>query len=231
MRHIARVKRSDLVGLGVGFAATLMLGIEIGIGVAVVASMLVVFARMSRPHTAVLGRIPGTTTYRNTARFPEATTVPGVSVVRIDAAVSFINAQHVKRLCLDAAAAAVAEHSEQGEPGVGPALVIDCEGINDVDVTGAEALGEVAAELAETAVEFHLSDVKGPVRDVLQRAGLWDRLAGRIHAGAHDAVVAITDRPNPASLRDAGIDERPSATSIRSATAPNFDRPSVATHP
>lgn len=208
MRHIARVKRSDLIGLGVGFTATLVLGIEIGIGVAVVASMLVVFARMSRPHTAVLGRIPDTTTYRNVARFPEATTVPGVRVVRIDAAVSFVNAQHVQRLCLAGAAAAAADHLAHGEPGVGPALVIDCEGINDLDVTGAEALGEVITELAESSVAFHLSDVKGPVRDVLQRAGLWDRLAHRIHASAHDAVVAITGDPRSGTLRDAGIDER-----------------------
>ncbi len=47
MRHIAEVKKSDLIGLSVAFFATLALGIELGILVAVVASMLVVFARMS----------------------------------------------------------------------------------------------------------------------------------------------------------------------------------------
>ena len=78
MRHIAKVKPSDMVGLSVAFAATLILGIELGIAVAVVASMLVVFARMSRPHTAVLGQVEGTTTYRNVDRFPEVTLRDGV---------------------------------------------------------------------------------------------------------------------------------------------------------
>ena len=105
MRHIAHVKRSDVIGMGVAFVATLTLGIELGILVAVVSSMLVVFARMSKPHSAVLGRIPETTSYRNVDRFPEAVTDDGIRVVRIDAALSFVNAQHVKRLCLDAAVA------------------------------------------------------------------------------------------------------------------------------
>ena len=200
MRHIAHVKRSDLVGLGVAFVATLALGIELGILVAVVASMLVVFARMSTPHTAHLGRIPGTTSYRNLERFPEAETDTGIRVVRIDAAMSFANAQFVKRLTLDAAA------SITDAPRV---LVLDCSGINDIDATGADTLGEVLAELDEGPVTLHLADVKGPVRDVLRRAGLWARLDGRVHATPHQAVLVAQGRGTPpASLRDAGIDER-----------------------
>jgi SulP family sulfate permease len=199
MRHIAHVKRSDLVGLGIAFAATLVLGIEIGIAVAVVSSMLVVFARMSRPHSAVLGRIPGTTSYRNLDRFPEAETAPGIRVVRIDAALSFVNAQHVKRLLLD----------EANRLDDGGFLVLDCSGINDLDATGAETLGEVIDELAGSAVALHLCDVKGPVRDVMRRAGLWDRLDGRLHATAHQAVEAVSGgRPADTDLRVAGIDER-----------------------
>lgn len=200
MRHIARVKRSDVIGMSVAFFGTLVLGIELGILVAVVASMLVVFARMSKPHTATLGRIPESTNYRNVERFPEAITEPGIRIVRIDAALSFVNAQHVKRLCLDAAADLTAAPR---------ALVVDCSGINDIDATGADALSEVITEFDEAGAMLMLADVKGPVRDVLRRAGLWERLDGRIHATAHMAVQAATGRhAAPFSLRTAGIDER-----------------------
>lgn len=200
MRHIAHVKRSDLVGLGIAFGATLLLGIEIGIAVAVVSSMLVVFARMSRPHSAILGRIPGSTSYRNLDRFPEAETARGVRVLRIDAALSFVNAQHVKRLLLDEAA----------RLGDGGSLVLDCSGINDLDATGADTLGELIGEFSGSAVEFHLCDVKGPVRDVMRRAGLWERLDRRLHATTHQAVEAIlAGQQSGADLRLAGIDERP----------------------
>ncbi|MGB1724621.1 MAG: SulP family inorganic anion transporter, partial [Ilumatobacteraceae bacterium] len=189
MRHIAAVKRTDLVGLGVAFLATLVLGIEVGIGIAVVASMLVVFARMSKPHDAVLGRIPGTTSWRNLERFPDAETIPGIDVVRMDAAMSFVNAQHVKRLLTDRAARLTAEPR---------ALVLDCSGINDIDATGAETLSEILADIDDSPVTLHLCDVKGPVRDVLRRAGLWQRLEGRIQATAHQAVEVITGAADPA---------------------------------
>lgn len=200
MRHIAHVKRSDMIGMAIAFGATLLLGIELGILVAVVSSMLVVFARMSKPHSATLGRIPDTTSYRNVDRFPEAVVESGIRVVRIDAALSFVNAQHVKRLCLDAASELTDEPR---------ALVLDCSGINDIDATGAEALTEIITEFDESEATLVLCDVKGPVRDVLRRAGLWDRLEGRIHATPHQAVETIKGlRAAPGSLRDAGIDER-----------------------
>ena len=199
MRHIAAVKKSDLIGLGVAFFATLILGIEIGILVAVVASMLVVFARMSMPHSAVLGHMAGTTSYRNIERFPEAQTCDGVRVVRIDAALSFVNAANVKKLLLTHAD----EITEQPR-----ALVLDGSGINDLDATGAEMLGEVLTEVKDRGVAFHVSDVKGPVRDVLRRAGIWNELSDRIHTSTNDAVTAIRNElPAPADQRLHGIDE------------------------
>jgi len=194
MRHIATVKRSDTIGMGVAFIGTLAVGIELGILIAVVASMLVVFARMSRPHTAVLGRIPDTTSYRNIIRFPEAVQAAGVRVIRIDAALSFVNSQYVKRLLL-----------AEADPSDGRRrVVLDCSGINDIDATGAETLSEIITEYAESPVELHLCDVKGPVRDVLHRSGLWDELGSRIHATPHQAV----DGEPTVDPRSSGIDER-----------------------
>ncbi len=200
MRHIAKVKRSDLIGLVVAFGATLALGIELGILVAVVASMLVVFARMSTPHSAVLGHVAGTTSYRNLARFPEAQVVDGVHILRIDAALSFVNAVNVKKLILRHAAELVLEPR---------ALVFDASGVNDLDATGAEMLHEVLMEVDDQGVAFHMTDVKGPVRDVLWASGIWQALGDRVHTSTSDALVAIASkRPGPADQRRHGIDER-----------------------
>ena len=211
MRHIARVKRTDLIGLSVAFFATLALGIELGIAVAVVASMLVVFARMSTPHTAVLGRVEGTTNYRNVERFPEVSTRDGVRVVRIDAAISFVNATAVKKLIIGQA--------EQVDASPG-ALVLDASGINDLDATGVTMLEELLPELEQRAVDLHLADVKGPVRDVLRRAGIWEAAAGRIHASTSDAVDAIVRGANaPDDQRRHGIDERAETVASESSHA------------
>lgn len=198
MRHIAQVKRSDLIGLGVAFFATLLLGIEIGILVAVVASMLVVFARMSMPHSAVLGHVEGTTSYRNVARFPEAQTIDGVHILRIDAAISFVNAVNIKKLVI-----AHAENVSEGG-----ALVLDASGINDLDATGAHMLHELLAEVKDRGVALHFTDVKGPVRDVLRSVGVWYELGERVHASINDAVRAIhLEEPAPVDQRRLGIDE------------------------
>lgn len=200
MRHIARVKRTDLVGLSTAFVATLVLGIEIGIGVAVVASMLVVFARMSKPHIARLGRVPGTTSYRNVARFPEVELPDGVMVLRVDAAVSFINAASVKARLLDTKA------TFHGRPGV---IVLDASGINDLDATGVEMIRELLPDLDDAGVTLHIADVKGPVRDVLHAAGLWTTFAERIHPTTHAAVeAALGAWQTGGDFRSRGIDER-----------------------
>lgn len=200
IRHIASVKRSDIIPMATAFFGSLAFGIEVGIGVAVIVSMLVVFARMSRPHTAVLGRVPDTTTYRNISRFPEVECFDGVHIVRIDAAISFANAHAIRGLLI--------EHAEQ--LGGGGVLILDASGINDVDTSGISMLGDTLGDLAQTGVSMHLSSVKGPVRDVLKRAGLWDgEFAGRLHASTDDAVMAVLAHcPSQANQRRFGVDER-----------------------
>lgn len=207
MRHIASVKRSDLLALGVAFVATLVLGIELGIGVAIAASLLIVFARMSKPHAAVVEQVPGTTSYRNVERFAATVHVPGVRVVRIDAPLSFVNASFAKRLVLDHATA-LAEEAVAGTASTHPTLVLDCSGLNDLDTTAVVELTDIISELERLGIELRLADVKGPVRDVLRRAHLWDRLDGRLHATTHDAVLAATGREPGRPRSDAALDER-----------------------
>ncbi|MEM8922385.1 MAG: sulfate permease [Actinomycetota bacterium] len=192
MRRIAAVKRTDLVALVAAFVATLALGIELGVVVAVAVSLLVVFARMSMPHMAVLGRLPGTVVFRNVDRFPEATTVDGVRIVRVDAPLSFVNADLVRRRLLRHGAAIA-----DVEPGV---LLLDASGVTDLDATAVEVLHELLQELEALGVALWLCGVKGPLRDVFRSAGLWEALDGRIYADAYEASVAIAaDHPSAAT--------------------------------
>lgn len=45
---------------------------------------------------AVLGRLPGTTVYRNIQQYPEAYTYNGIVIVRIDAPIYFANISYIK---------------------------------------------------------------------------------------------------------------------------------------
>lgn len=189
IRHIRHLKGTDFVTLAVAFVATLALGVELGIAVAVAASIVVVAVRMMTPHTAELGRLPGTTLYRNVARFAEAERIPGIEILRFDVSLSYLNVEFLK--------GRVHRLVDEAGPGL-RAVVLDASGVNDIDSSATEALAELVQELDEQGRAVHLASVKGPVRDVLMRAGLYQQLGDRVHDHVHDAVLALTAMPEPA---------------------------------
>ncbi len=187
VRRLWTVERSELVSLVLTFVATLAFGIVEGIGVGVAVSLAVFVIRATRPHTALLGRLPGTEVYRNLARFPEAVAPAGVIVVRIDAQFYFGNVDFldrtIDRLLTEAAA-----------PGTGRpvgAIVIDASSINRLDSSADAALHEIHGELHERGIGLFFASVKGPVRDMMDRSGLRE-LVGADHFAmtVHDAVTA-----------------------------------------
>jgi SulP family sulfate permease len=184
VRHIFRVKRSEGIGLVVGFAATLALGVELGIAVAVAVSIVVMFARLTAPHTTVLGRLDGAT-YRNIERFGDAIEVPGIRIIRIDTPLSFANASAVRRRLVDEIDVA----ADRGDH----LVVLDLSGVNDVDVTGTTVLRDVFTHLQDRNLGVRMAEVRGPVRDVLGRAGLWDDATDRASRDLHVVVEEAVD--------------------------------------
>ncbi len=182
-RRLWRVKREDFWLLLGTFAATLGAGIQYGILIGVALSLLMFLVSTSRPHFALLGRIPGTDAYLNVARHPHAITVPGVLVLRIDAQFYFGNASFLKDTLRRLAF---------GEQSGVHAVVLDASGINQLDSTAEDALAQIDRDCAAHGVRVLFSHVKGPVRDVMLASGLLARLAAenRIHFRTHDAVLA-----------------------------------------
>lgn len=188
--RIARVKRSDAATMALAFAATLALGVELGIAVAAAGSLVTIVARMMAPHTAVLGRLPAGN-YRNVDRYPEAERIAGAVIVRFDVSLSYLNVDFVRRRIAAIVAGDIAGRRDAGHREPLEAVILDGEGLNDIDCTGAEALEELIEELDRQSVTVHLAHLKGPVRDVLDRTGLTGHIPHRIHDEVADAVAAL----------------------------------------
>lgn len=202
MRHIIKVKRSDTLTMAVSFIATLLLGVEVGLGVAVLASIAVVVTRLMNPHSAEVGQLPGTGTYRNLTRFPEAVRRPDVGILRIDVSLNFANAAFLKQRL---------RQLEADHPEGLRAIVLDGAGVNDLDASAEATLSDLLSEYQERGIEMHLANMKGPVRDVLIRSGLWQRLgSGRTHPSVQAAVAALDDPGAETTVdhRSSGVDER-----------------------
>ncbi|MBQ0893390.1 sulfate permease [Micromonospora sp. U56] len=176
-----RARRSDGVTLALTFLVTLVFGVEPGLAAGVAFSLGVFLWRSARPHTAELGRVPGTDTYRNVARYTGLSTDPRVAVIRVDGPLYFANAQLLEDRLLT-----LAEQREGLE-----AIVLDASAISDTDADGAHALAELRERVAARGVVLHLATVRGPVRDLLDRAGVWRpiRDAGHVHRDITDALA------------------------------------------
>ena len=185
VRRLWRTDRRDFAMLIVTFASTLALGIEGGILVGVLASITALVYASSRPHAAVCGRIPGTDIYRNINRNPNAEVIEEVTVFRIDATLSFVNAEFLRDR--------VRELVEQAPPP--HAFVFDFHAVNGVDSTALHQLDQIVHELRQRGVEPYFAAVKGPVMDQLRRAGLDQRIGvDRFFIEVAPAVAAARER-------------------------------------
>ena len=180
-KRLYRVRKQDF-----GLAVVCMMGVLIvdvlpGLIIAVVLSLFVLLYRVSRPHTATLGRV-AEDAYRDIERYPEAETIAGLVIFRFDAELFFANANVFRDRVRQLLAAS--------EPPA-TALLIDAEGITDLDTSAADILAELWSELASTGVELLMARVHGPVRDMLHRSGLEesigpDRIYATVRAGVED---------------------------------------------
>ena len=179
-RRLWDVKRSDFWLLTVAFAGTLLLGVELGLGVSIAASLVVVLRQTTRPHIAVLGRIPGTTNFRNVERSPTARTTDGVVVVRVDAPLYFANVDYLREKL------AKVEEDQDGGLRV---LVLDFSSVTELDSTADAALAEIADDLARRDIELYLAGVKGRLLDVMRCSGFHAGLgADHFFLSTFDAV-------------------------------------------
>jgi len=171
--------RADFAAVAITMVGTLLLGVETGIALGVGASILVFLYRSSVPHAAIVGQVPGTEHYRNVKRH-KVDTVPGVISIRVDESLYFANARYLEDLVLQQ----VADH-----PGITD-IVLMCSAVNTIDMSALESLEAIAHRLHDIGIALHLSEVKGPVMDKLERTDFIAHLAG-VHLSQHQAMQAI----------------------------------------
>ena len=181
--HLWKVDRKDFGLMILTFLATLGLGIEQGILVGVIASLIIMVQQSSMPHTAVEGRLPDTASYRNIQRNPEAEIDPGITIFRMDASLYFANTAYFK----DKVQTVVRDTQPL------QTLVLNFFPVNRIDSSAAHVLEEIIHDLHAQHTRVFFVGVKGPVRDVLQRAGL-EALIGpeNFFLEVHDAVRQAT---------------------------------------
>jgi len=70
-------------------------------------------------------------------------------------------------------------------------VILECAAVNDIDISALESLEAINTRLKDGGIDFHLSEVKGPVMDRLKRSHFLEELTGKVHATQYDAVASI----------------------------------------
>lgn len=182
VRDTWRYNRGDAIVIGLTFTGVLALGVELGLLIGIGVSVLLLLRRISLPHMALLGRVPGTEHFRNIVRHQEVETLPHVAMLRVDESLQFPNSRFLRDYML----AFLASKPDTRH------VVLVCSGINAIDSTALDVLEELVELLRARDVTLHLSEVKGPVLDRLQRAGFPARLSpGRVFFTNHTAFSTL----------------------------------------
>ena len=179
--NIWRFDRVDGLVLLATALSVLAIGIEPGLAIGIALSLVSFVVRAARPHVAVMGRIRGTEHFRNVRRH-QVETWPQLLFLRVDENLTFANAAFLESLVSrKLAARGDIRH-----------VILVLSSVNSIDSTALEVLERLAESSREAEVTLHLSDVKGPVMDRLERSKLLKAIEpGQVFLSAHQAAETL----------------------------------------
>lgn len=169
-RRLYRLRQKDFYTLIFAFFITLFLGARMGVLLSAIASGVLIIYRISYPNIAILGRKPGTNTFRNLKKDKHLVKIPKLIMFRIDASLYYANTGFLK----DKIQETIANYQDTKY------LLIDGTSINEVDTTALGALFEISDELKSDGIELYFTGLKESVRLIFEKSGFTDHL-GKTH--------------------------------------------------
>jgi len=182
VKELKTTKPSDMWLLITTFVATLSIGVIEGIMIGVISSLALFIFETTRPHTALLGRVPNTDDFRNVLNYPDVITYDGIIMVRIDAQFYFGNVTFLKGLLRDL------EHKASMPTHT---IIIEACSISQLDSSADAALHDIANDLASRNIQLKFASVKIPVLKVMKASGLYALLGeANFFMNLKDALTA-----------------------------------------
>jgi high affinity sulfate transporter 1 len=185
-RRLYRVSRSEFWYSLITLLGVLLLGIMQGVLLGVAISLLVLIRWVTRPGTAIIGRMPDKDSYRDIELYPQVETVPGLLIYRFDSALIFTNADFFEK--------EIRRHISEQNAATGvpvQRVLINAETMNDIDTTGTDQLTHLYESLEQDGIDLAFAKVKDPVRDRMRRSGAEEVIgADNFHASVSEGVRA-----------------------------------------
>lgn len=172
---IWKIDKMDFLACIGAFFGVFFVSVEIGLLIAVGISMAKILLHVTRPHTALLGNIPGTNIYRNVQQYPDANRVAGILVVRIDAAMYFSNSNYIRERILRW----VDDEGDRIEKENGVPLqyvIIEMSPVSNIDTSAIDALQDLHEALKRRDLQLGIANPESGVIQKLNDSGFMDLL-------------------------------------------------------
>jgi sulfate permease, SulP family len=161
--------RSEFVVAMAAFAGVLTFGLLRGVMLGALISLVQLVRVSSRPHVALLGRIPGTRRFSDRDRHEDNELIPNVMIFRPESPLIYFNVDNV----YDAILSRV--RFEAPPPKL---VVVDLSAAPIVDMQSAHTLASMAEELGAIGVRLQAVEPRSSVRDRFRREGVDSKLGG-----------------------------------------------------
>src|SRR6266702_457547 len=169
LKQLWRSDRQEFVVAVAAFGGVLTFGLLRGVMIGAAISLVQLVRVSSRPHVALLGRIPGTRRFSDSDRHSDNEIIPGVMIFRPESALIYFNVDNVYDAILNRVRA------QEIPPKL---VVLDLSAAALVDMQSAYALASLADELTAEGIKFHAVEPRSSVRDRLRHAHVDGRLGG-----------------------------------------------------
>lgn len=186
LRHMQRTNRTEYVVAVAALLGVLATDLLRGVLIGAIISLVLLIHRTTRPHVAVLGRIPGTRRFSDRQRHLMNESIPGVAIFRPEAGLVYFNADHV---CDE-----IRERIREQTPPP-THVIIDLSATPLLDMQSAHTLVDLTDELEDAGMRLQVVEARSSVRELLRAEGVDERLGGVSRfISVADAVEAIQER-------------------------------------
>ncbi|MBT8410807.1 MAG: STAS domain-containing protein, partial [Octadecabacter sp.] len=172
--------KPDFFAVATTILVTLAMGVEMGVSAGVLTSIALHLYQSSKPHIAEVGLVPGTEHFRNIHRH-NVETDPSIVTLRVDQSLYFANARYLEDKINERVA---------GDKDIRH-VILQCSAINEIDMSALESLEMINERLADVGIKLHLSEVKGPVMDRLERESFLQTMSGGVFLTQFEAFRSV----------------------------------------
>jgi sulfate permease, SulP family len=169
LKHLRRTNKTEYIVAAAALLGVLCSGLLRGVLIGAIISLVLLIRRASRPHVAVLGRIPGTLRFSDYERHPDNELITGAIIFRPESGLIYFNVDHV----CDTIRARVRSATEPLR-----LVLIDLSASPHMDMQSAHVLADLSEELTAAGLRAQVVEARSSVRDRLRAEGVEVRLGG-----------------------------------------------------